>query len=625
MKITHLNLEILEDRTVPSGLANAPPSGISTMLLLTNGNVMAQSSAFGSNKWYELTPVNGSYANGTWSILAPSIVVRNYYGSVVLPDGDVMILGGEFSSAGNNTPDGEIYHTSTNTWSSIAPFPEASFGDGELIVLPDGDVLAGSTHDATTWIYTPTSNTWMQTGSKVGGDPGEEETWVKLSNGNILDYDVEGYPQFGQVYNSASGIWSWTQQGPALVNNQPEIGPAMLLYSGQVFFIGATGQTGLYNPQSNVWIQGPTIPGGFVADDAPAAELPDGNVIFAADQPGYTPPTQIFEYNPITNSITAIGNPFPNFATAPAYPERMLLLPTGQVLMTNGLNSISLYAESGNTPVGIAPVISSVLPNSDGNYTLSGTNLNGWSEGASYGDDAQMATNFPLVVLSCGDNRVFATTYSWQSVVATESQVVSTQFTVPAGLAAGTYSLTVIANGVSSLSIQFTWSAGPYLVGIEQSLDLQFTGRYYTTSYGINADWLQSNNGSNAVNYGWYFILADGSLHAWDGIRSFATGQSSATIALMDTEIWQNPLSLATAGITPPTGLDLQYTGSWYNSYLGMNADWFQSGNSNNRVFDGWYFLTPQGLLYSWTGGTSGVLVATLDQTYWWFPDLLLG
>ena len=35
-------------------------------------------------------------------------------------------------------------------------------------------------------------------------------------------------------------------------------------------------------------------------------------------------------------------------------------------------------------------------------YTLRGTQLNGLNEGASYGDDAQMASNYPLVQLTAG-------------------------------------------------------------------------------------------------------------------------------------------------------------------------------------------------------------------------------
>ena len=43
------------------------------------------------------------------------------------------------------------------------------------------------------------------------------------------------------------------------------------------------------------------------------------------------------------------------------------------------------------------PVITSMSTNADGSYHLTGTGFNGISEGASYGDDAQMDSNYPLV------------------------------------------------------------------------------------------------------------------------------------------------------------------------------------------------------------------------------------
>ena len=99
-----LALELLESRDLLSGtwttLANLPPSsnGTGTMMLLTDGTVMVQGggSAGTTNTWYQLTPDgSGSYANGTWAPLASMHVGRLYYGSNILPDGRVFVVGGE--------------------------------------------------------------------------------------------------------------------------------------------------------------------------------------------------------------------------------------------------------------------------------------------------------------------------------------------------------------------------------------------------------------------------------------------------------------------------------------------------------------------------------------------------
>src|SRR5205085_10169171 len=82
------------------------------------------------------------------------------------------------------------------------------------------------------------------------------------------------------------------------------------------------------------------------------------------------------------------------------------------------------------------PTISSISANPDGSYHLTGTGLNGISVGATYGDDAQMNTNFPLVRLTdSGGNVSYGRTFNWSSTgVQTGSALVSTDFTLPSGV-----------------------------------------------------------------------------------------------------------------------------------------------------------------------------------------------
>src|SRR5262249_24637762 len=117
------------------------------------------------------------------------------------------------------------------------------------------------------------------------------------------------------------------------------------------------------------------------------------------------------------------------------------------------------------------PVITGVSNNGDGTFTLFGTQLNGISEGASYGDDFESSTNYPIVQFTdAGGNVYYGRTFNWSSTgVATGSSVVSTQFTLPPGHAVSDFvSITVIANGIPSESIPFaprtpglsTWDGG---------------------------------------------------------------------------------------------------------------------------------------------------------------------
>src|SRR5580704_18002342 len=79
-------------------LTTAAPFGASTALLLTNGVVMVQHGE--ASDWWQLTPDSfGGYINGTWKQVAslPSGYGPLYYASAVLPDGRLLIEGGEYN------------------------------------------------------------------------------------------------------------------------------------------------------------------------------------------------------------------------------------------------------------------------------------------------------------------------------------------------------------------------------------------------------------------------------------------------------------------------------------------------------------------------------------------------
>jgi hypothetical protein len=104
------------------------PIGLSNPLLLTDGIVIAHESE--SETWYKLTPDNtGSYAAGTWTQIAslPSGYGPLYFASAVLPDGRVIIQGGEYNKTCTTGGDGiwtnlgAIYDPVANSWTPVYP------------------------------------------------------------------------------------------------------------------------------------------------------------------------------------------------------------------------------------------------------------------------------------------------------------------------------------------------------------------------------------------------------------------------------------------------------------------------------------------------------------------------
>ncbi len=209
-------VECVEARILLAGswipVPTPAPGGVETMLLLTDGRVMAQIG--GSDVWYALKPnTHGSYAKGTWSRLASMHDTRLYYDSAVLPSGKIFVAGGEIGTGGNTA---EIYDPATNQWASVTspdaanlPDPPLKIGDAPSKLLPDGDILLAPEERSpnfplvqTTLVFQPSTETWVQ-GPNLYKDPGaqltrsaNEENWVLMPGGSILavDNDAIGSP-----------------------------------------------------------------------------------------------------------------------------------------------------------------------------------------------------------------------------------------------------------------------------------------------------------------------------------------------------------------------------------------------------------------------------------------------
>jgi hypothetical protein len=450
-------------------LAHQPTFGAGTMLLLTDGTVMCQNSD--TNNWWRLTPdINGSYVNGTWSALANGPNSPLYFASAVLRDGRVFVAGGEYN-AGVSTDllAAEIYNPVTNTWTSITtPAGWTNIGDAPSCVFPDGRILLGYINGGQCAIYDPVANAWSAAANKLNGSS-SEETWTLLPDQTILTADCVGNPAT-EKYLIPSNQWVGCPNTPTdLVEPASiEIGPALLLPDGRAFAVGATSHTALYTmpPNANqpgTWANGPTFPppaAGVTlgSKDAPGCLMPNGLVLCVAGpvdgiSGDYLSPTYFFEFNPTTNTIAPTANPPTN--SGPPYVGRLLLLPTGQVLFANGSSNIQVYTPAGSPDPVWKPTITSVPTTLvlGGSYTLFGRQINGLSQAVSYGDDAQMATNYPIVRVrnNSSGHLFYCRTFNYSTMgVNTGTVIHNTQFTIPSGAELGASQITVIANGIAS-------------------------------------------------------------------------------------------------------------------------------------------------------------------------------
>ena len=134
----------------------------------------------------------------------------------------------------------------------------------------------------------------------------------------------------------------------------------------------------------------------------------------------------------------------------------MLVLTPGQITRA------SLYTPTGGPQAGWAPTITNApaAVTRGQTYALTGTQLNGLSEAAAYGDEFNSATNYPLVRITnaATGHVVYARTHGHTLGVATGATPVTTHFDVPAGTETGPSTLVVVANGIASASQNVTVS-----------------------------------------------------------------------------------------------------------------------------------------------------------------------
>jgi hypothetical protein len=442
----------------------APIASPGTALLLTDGRVLVHDSD--ASDWWTLTPdQTGSYINGAWAQAAslPSGYGPLYFASAVLPDGRVVAIGGEYNFGHQDwTNLGAIYTPTTDSWKSLsAPPGWANVGDAQSVVLANGKFMLATALSSKQAILTGVK--WNPTG---GGkkDGNDEEGWTLLPSGKVLTVDANCSSCLSsEIYDPSAGTWS--SAGSTVVElvdlGSHEIGPAVLRPDGTVLATGGSGHNAVYDTATGQWTAAPDFPksgGQLDVADGPAALLPDGNVLVMTSPGVFNTGSKFFEWD--GNKFNATVS-IPNAVNDSSYYGRMLVLPTGQILLTDGSPDVEIYTSTGAANPSWAPTITKFVGTltHGKNSTISGTQFNGLSQGAAYGDDAQAASNYPLVrITNVGSGHVFyARTYKHSSMgVATGSTVVKTHFQVPAGIELGASTLEVVANGIASNPVNVT-------------------------------------------------------------------------------------------------------------------------------------------------------------------------
>jgi hypothetical protein len=283
---------------------------------------------------------------GEWELTGGLKTARFHHTATLLPDGRVLVAGGEDGS--DPLASVELYDPASGTWSATASLSTAR-DSHTATLLPDGMVLVAGGREtipgislASAELYDPASGTWSPTGRLNTGRV--FHTATLLQNGMVL---VAGGKETGislasaELYDPASGTWSPTGR----LNTGRVFHTATLLTNGKVLVTGGRdsrlvglGSAELYDPATGTWsVTGSLNPARY---DHTATLLSNGMVLVAGGNPDGLDSAEL--YNPATGTWSATDN-----LNEGRVDHTATLLLKGTVLVAGG-------ASSGNAPLASA-------------------------------------------------------------------------------------------------------------------------------------------------------------------------------------------------------------------------------------------------------------------------------
>jgi hypothetical protein len=192
--------------------------------------------------------------------------------------------------------------------------------------------------------------------------------------------------------------------------------------------------------------------------DAPAAILPNGDLLFAAStkrnytQNDFDNDGVWFTWDGSSSSPNFLFNDKKTSTNGPTFYTGCFPLPSGEMFL-----GLSVYTPTSTqaTPInGSRPIITSVpsIIYSGLTFTLGGNQLNGLHEGGQFGDDKCHRTNFPIISLTNPTTQevYYCRSTDWSYYGIQPNRPSTVKVMVPSDVPEGSYQLRAIASGVAS-------------------------------------------------------------------------------------------------------------------------------------------------------------------------------
>jgi Kelch motif/Galactose oxidase, central domain len=314
-----------------------------TATVLPDGQVLAVG-GFGASAWQDTAELYNP-ATGNWILTGSLSTERQLHTATLLADGTVLVVAG-YNGSNEGLASAELYDPAKGSWSSAGSLENGRYShtatllnNGKVLVAAGRRYFDGNLNSAQ--LYDPATGSWSLTGSLHTGR--NLHTATMLLDGRVLV--VGGFDDHGgngiastELYDPVTGTWSETGS----LNDARGRHSATLLPNGMVLVAGgarvdfsdAIARAELYDPATGTW----SLTGhlGTARESHTATLLPNGKVLVAGGESrvlqfanGRLSSAEL--YDPVTGAWAATGKMVDG-----RYRYAAALLPGGQVLVAAG-------------------------------------------------------------------------------------------------------------------------------------------------------------------------------------------------------------------------------------------------------------------------------------------------
>jgi hypothetical protein len=345
------------------------------------GNGMALAAGGGEDGTPASTAELFDPATRSWSTTSRMTYARSDASATLLPDGRVLVLGGQGIS-GEWLTTGEIFDPHTNRWTLVAATLKTGRQGQVAVPLRDGRIFVTGWSDrwspADVEIFDPTragtppTPTAPPTGPRTWSTapstpvPHANHTTTLLADGRVLVLGG-GFPGYGpvtsvqadlargvpgEIYDPSTGRSVATARGIGIGSSGFT---ATLLASGKVLVVGFGAR--LYDPTADRW-----FPAGNLAIsrfEHAAVRLLDGRVLIAGGNgqvaPYGPPPVEI--YDPSSNSWSTAAPMYADFGESLFDASGATLLPDGRIFFVSANLRAAIFNPASSTWAGAASLL----------------------------------------------------------------------------------------------------------------------------------------------------------------------------------------------------------------------------------------------------------------------------